>query len=82
MMSCNLFFENSYTQHRHSLCIFNDPRNYMQVNLDTTITRPKEHQTTLIKRPLFCHADKSFAPVDHSLQSYEIKIRMFKRLII
>ena len=82
MMSCNLFFQNSCTQHRHSLCIFNDPRKYMQVNLDTTIPLPKEHQTPLIKRPLCCQADKSFAPIDHSLHSYEIIIRMFRRLII
>ena len=51
-----------------SLYFFNEPRNYMQVKLDTAKTPPKEHQTTLTKRPLCCEADTSFAPVDHSLK--------------
>lgn len=66
-----------------SLYFFNDPRNYMLVKLDTIKTRPIEHQrTTLLKQPLCCLADKSLAPVVHSLQSHERKFRMFKRLFI
>ena len=66
-----------------SLYFFNDPRNYMLVKLDTIKPRPIEHQrTTLLKQPLCCLADKSFAPVVHSLQSHERKFRMFKRLFI
>ena len=63
-----------------SLYFFNEPRNYMQVKLDTAKTLPKGHQTTLTKRPLCCQADTPFAPADHSFQSHEKKIKMFKKL--